>query len=415
MIGGGGREHALVWSLSKSNKIKGIYCCPGNAGIAELAKCVDVAVDDFEALIDFAKYEWIECTIVGPEVPLARGIVDAFQREGLNIVGPQKRAAMLESSKSFAKDFLRSYKIPTAEYKVFSYHVHAKEYIRLKGAPIVVKADGLAAGKGVFVALTETEAFEAVDYIMNERAFGEAGDKVIIEECLFGKEASFMVFTDGNTVMPMVSSQDYKRIYENDKGPNTGGMGAYSPVHFITPEMEDTIMSTIMVPAIAGMKKEGINYKGVLYAGLMIKNGKPYVLEFNCRFGDPEAQAVLMRLDTDLLDIAMAINEERLHELEVKWKDGASVCVVLASKGYPGGYEAQKTITGLEDAAKEQDVMVFHSGTAFSGSSVVSSSGRVLCVGAYGADIHTAKLLAYRAIEKIQFDNKYFRRDIGKM
>jgi phosphoribosylamine--glycine ligase len=390
-----------------------IYCTPGNAGIAEIAECIDVSPNDFDALLDFVKYEWIDLTVVGPEDPLSKGIADAFEKQGRRILGPTSKAAMLESSKSFAKDFMKRYGIPTAEYRVFTSYIQAEDYIRLKGAPIVVKADGLAAGKGVIVAQTVDEAIDALRLIMKEKAFGEAGEKVVVEECLQGEEASFMVFIDGKTVVPMVSSQDHKRVFDNDQGPNTGGMGAYSPAPVITEKLQTLIMEKIMNRALKGFKSEGIKYKGILYAGLMIKDGQPYVLEFNCRLGDPETQPVLSRLDTDFVDIAFAITDEKLHTIKPQWKPEASVCVVLASEGYPGKYEKGKPISGLKEVEEMKDVVVFHAGTAYNGDETVTSGGRVLGVTALGKDIKEAKERAYSAIEKIHFDGMHYRKDIA--
>lgn len=412
VIGSGGREHALVWKLSQSRHVDRIYCMPGNAGIAEIAECIDVN-NDFQALLDFVKYEWIDLTIVGPEEPLSKGIVDLFEKEGRKIIGPTMGASMLEASKVFAKDFMRRYGIPTAEYRVFTSYLHAEDYIRVKGAPIVVKADGLAAGKGVFVARTIDEAMDALRLIMKERIFGDAGERVVIEECLEGEEASFMAFCDGKTIIPMVSSQDHKRVFDNDEGPNTGGMGAYSPAPVITEEVERKVINKIMIPAIRGMRAEGIKYKGILYAGLMIKDGTPYVLEFNCRFGDPETQPVLSRLKTDLVDISFAIIEERLSEIAIEWRPEASVCVVLASKGYPGKYEKGKVIKGLDRLKDMENLYVFHAGTRFNNGDVVTSGGRVLGVTALGKDIAEARNRVYDAIKEIQFEGMHFRKDIA--
>ncbi len=413
VVGGGGREHALVWKLSQSRHVDKLYCCPGNAGIAELAECVEVDNDKFNALLDFVKYEGIDLTIVGPEAPLSKGIVDAFEKEGRKIVGPNSMAAQLEGSKVFAKDLMKRCGIPTAEYKVFTAYLHAEEYVRMKGAPIVIKADGLAAGKGVIVAKTVDTAIAALKLIMKERAFGDAGNKVVVEECIEGEEASFMAFTDGKTILPMVSSQDHKRIFDGDNGPNTGGMGAYSPAPVITSELESVIMEKIMRPAIRGLQTEGIKYKGILYAGVMIKNNQPYTLEFNCRLGDPETQPVLSRLKTDLVDIALAIADEKLSSINLEWRSDASVCVVLASKGYPGSYKKGKVVKGLDDIKEIEDVIVFHAGTSFNKNQVVTSGGRVLGVTALGKDIKDAKATAYRAIEKIHFDGMQYRKDIA--
>ncbi len=413
VIGGGGREHAIVWKLSQSRYVDKIYCAPGNAGIAEIAECIDVQPSDFSSLVDFVKYEWIDLTIVGPEEPLAKGIVDVFEKEGRRILGPKKAAVQLESSKAFAKDFMKRHLIPTAEYKVFSSYHQAEDYVRMKGAPIVIKADGLAAGKGVIVAATVDEAIDSLRSIMKEKIFGEAGNKVVIEECLTGEEASFMIFTDGKNIVPMAHSQDHKRVFDNDKGPNTGGMGAYSPAPVVTKEIESFVMEKIMKPTIYGLKSEGIEYKGILYAGLMIKDGIPFVLEFNCRMGDPETQPIMTRLDSDLMSISLAITEGKLSNVEIKWKDEASVCVVLTSKGYPNKYDKGKEIFGLEDVRKMKDVVVFHAGTAFDNNRIITNGGRVLGVTAIGKDIKAAKDRAYKAIEKIHFEGMHFRRDIA--
>lgn len=413
VVGGGGREHAIVWKLAQSRHVDKIYCSPGNAGISEIAECIDMGTNDFDALVDFVKYEWIDLTIVGPEEPLSRGIVDAFEKEGRRIVGPNRKAAQLESSKVFAKDFMKRYGIPSAEYSVFTSYVHAENHIKMKGTPIVVKADGLAAGKGVFVAGTVDEAIEALRLIMRERVFGDAGDRVVVEECLEGEEASFMAFCDGKTVKPMASSQDHKRIFDGDQGPNTGGMGAYSPAPVITKDMEAIIMDTVMWPVMRGLKAEGIKYKGILYAGLMIKDNIPSVLEFNCRLGDPETQPVLSRLDTDLVDILFAMLDGKLADTDIRWKPKSSVCVVLSSEGYPGNYEKGRVIKGVEDLKGEKDVFVFHAGTTFNNGKVVTSGGRVLGVTALGDDIREAKEQAYKAIEKIHFDGMHYRKDIA--
>jgi phosphoribosylamine--glycine ligase len=414
VIGSGGREHAIVWKLSQSKSVDKIYCCPGNAGIAEIAECIDVKQDDFDALLDFVKYEWIDMTIVGPEDPLSKGIVDLFEKEGRKILGPTKAAARLESSKVFSKDIMRANGIPTADYKVFTSYLHAEEYIKIKGAPIVIKADGLAAGKGVFVASTIEEAMDALKIIMKDKAFGDAGDRVLIEDCLQGEEASFMAFTDGRTIVPMVSSQDHKRIFDDDKGLNTGGMGAYSPAPVVTGEMEKIVIERIMKPTIRALKAEGITYRGILYAGLMIdSSGNPYVLEYNCRLGDPETQPVLARLQTDFMEIAMAITEERLDQVKVEWKKEPAVCVVISSEGYPGQYRRGDVITGLTDAGSLDGVNVFHAGTAFQEDQVVTSGGRVLGVTATGEDIAEARKRAYEAIEKIHFKGMHYRKDIA--
>jgi len=414
VVGSGGREHALVWKLSQSSRVDRVFCAPGNAGIADIAECVEIKADDIEGLLDFAKFEGIDLTVVGPEAPLTKGIVDAFVREGQRIFGPDSSAARLEGSKVFAKDFMLKYGIPTAEYRTFSSYLHAEEYIRLKGVPIVIKADGLAAGKGVVVAETMDDAMKALRMIMKDRVFGEAGERVVVEQCLRGEEASFMVLIDGKSVLPLASSQDHKRVFDNDEGPNTGGMGAYSPAPVVSRRVEKRIMEDIVNPLMKGLKREGINYRGVLYLGLMICDGNPYVLEFNCRFGDPEAQPVLMRLYSDLFDALKATAEGKLRNIKLRWRRDASVCVVLASKGYPGKYEKGKKITGLDAFRNRKDVVVFHAGTDIDGEgNLITSGGRVLGITALGRDIKTAKANAYRAIKKIHFEGMHYRKDIA--
>lgn len=414
VIGSGGREHAIIWKLSQSRVVDRIYCAPGNAGISEIAECIEVESKNLSAFVDFVKYEWIDLTVVGPEEPLAKGIVDLFLKEGRKIIGPTKAGAQIEGSKVFAKEFMKRYKIPTANYQVFNSYTYAEEYIRLKGAPIVIKADGLAAGKGVFIAKTHDEAMDALKLIMKEKLFGPAGDRVVIEEYLQGQEVSYLVFTDGKTIVPMVTSKDHKRLLDNDEGPNTGGMGTFSPNSIITPELEKEILETVIQPTIMGLRAEGIIYKGILYAGLMIVNGKPYVLEFNCRFGDPETQVILPRLETDIIDIFMSISEQRLSKVNVKWKDGASLCVILASHGYPGTYKKGIPISGLEMVKRLKDVMVFHSGTGFDEEGkIVTDGGRVLGITALGEDLKDARNKVYNAIELIHFDGMQYRKDIG--
>ncbi|MEN2986501.1 MAG: phosphoribosylamine--glycine ligase [Thermodesulfovibrionaceae bacterium] len=414
VVGSGGREHTIVWKLAQSKVVDKIYCAPGNAGISEIAECIEVESKDLSALVDFVKYEWIDLTVVGPEEPLAQGIVDLFIKEGRRIVGPTKAAAQIEASKVFAKDFMKRHNIPTADYKIFTSYTHAEDYIRLKGTPIVIKADGLAAGKGVFVVQSFEEAQQALRLIMKEKIFGSSGDRVVIEDYLSGTEASYLVFTDGQTIIPMVTSKDHKRLLDNDQGPNTGGMGTYSPNPVITPEVERAILEKIIKPTIKGLKKEGITYKGILYAGLMIVNNKPYVLEFNCRFGDPETQVILPRLETDIIDIFMAIAEGQLNKINVKWKDEASLCVVLASEGYPGKYRKGLPILGLDRVKSLKDVIVFHAGTKLSEEgNIVTNGGRVLGVTALGKTINEARQKAYSAVEFISFEGMQYRKDIG--
>ncbi len=413
VVGGGGREHALVWKLSQSPKVTKIYAAPGNAGIAGLAECAPIKAEDIPGLLSFAKAKAIDLTVVGPEGPLSMGIVDEFTAAGLRVFGPSAKAAEIEASKRFSKDLMRKYHIPTAEYGVFTDKAAATAYVRQKGAPIVVKADGLAAGKGVVVAGTVEEALKALDLIMTEKAYGAAGERVVIEECLMGEEASFMAFSDGRTVVPMASSQDHKRVFDADKGPNTGGMGAYSPAPVVTKQLERTVMETIMVPTVRAMEKEGRLFKGVLYAGLMIRNNEARVLEFNARFGDPETQPIMMRLETDLIEIIEAILDERLAALEVKWKPEPAVCVVMASGGYPGNYRKGIEISGLEKAAKLPGVMVFHAGTSLKNGKVVTDGGRVLGVTGLGPVVAAAIDNAYKGAREISFDGAHYRRDIG--
>ncbi len=413
VVGGGGREHALVWKISQSPRVTKIYAAPGNAGMAQLAECVPIKAEDIPGLLSFARTQAIDLTVVGPEGPLSLGIVDEFTKAGMRIFGPSGKAAEIEASKRFSKDLMKKYHIPTAEYGVFTDRAAAEAYVREKGAPIVVKADGLAAGKGVVVAETIGEALKALDLIMSQKAFGKAGDRVVIEECLRGEEASFMAFTDGKTVVPMASSQDHKRVFDADKGPNTGGMGAYSPAPIVTKKLERKIMEQIMVPTVQAMEKEGRLFKGVLYAGVMINEGEAKVLEFNARFGDPETQPIMSRLDTDLIEIIDAIVDGRLSKIEIKWKTDSAVCVVMASGGYPGSYDKGKEIRGLDKAAARDNVTVFHSGTSLRNGKVVTEGGRVLGVTGLGPSVAAAIDKAYAAVRDISFDGAHYRRDIG--
>jgi phosphoribosylamine--glycine ligase len=413
VVGSGGREHALVWKISQSARVKKIYCAPGNAGIKRMAECVDLAVTDIDALLQFAHHEKIDLTIVGPESSLAAGIVDRFEEEGLRIFGPRKDAAILEGSKVFAKEFMEKYAIPTASFKVFDNLKKAGKYIDQIGAPLVIKADGLAAGKGVIVATTIKEAKDAVELIMQDKAFGDAGNKVVVEACLQGEEASFIAFTDGKTVLPLPTSQDHKAIYDGDKGPNTGGMGAYSPAPVVTEAIADFVMNKVMLPTIQGMAEEGRPFKGMLYAGLMIAEGKVKVLEFNCRFGDPEAQPLLMRLKSDVIDIFEAVIDGSLDRIEMKIDPRPTVCVVMSSGGYPGPYEMGKVIKGLAKASREAGVQVFHAGTAIKNERTVTAGGRVLGVTAVGKTLEKAIEQAYKAVDCIQWTGCYCRRDIG--
>jgi phosphoribosylamine--glycine ligase len=413
VVGGGGREHALVWKVAQSPRITKIYAAPGNAGIAQLAECAPIKAEDIPGILSFARSRDVDLTIVGPEGPLSRGIVDEFTTAGLRIFGPSRKAAEIEASKQFSKDLMRKYQIPTAEYGAFTDKAAAEAYVREQGAPIVVKADGLAAGKGVVVAETVDEALKALDLIMSQKAFGTAGDRVVIEECLKGEEASFMAFTDGKAVVPMASSQDHKRVFDADKGPNTGGMGAYSPAPIVTKKLERKIMESIMIPTVRAMEKEGRLFKGVLYAGLMIHEGEAKVLEFNARFGDPETQPIMARLDTDLIEIIDAILAGELAKMDIRWKPESAVCVVMASGGYPGNYEKGKEIAGLEKAAGHKNVMVFHSGTSFKDGTIVTDGGRVLGVTGLGPVVAAAIDNAYAGVREIYFEGAHYRRDIG--
>jgi phosphoribosylamine--glycine ligase len=414
VIGSGGREHALVWKIKQSKKVEKIYCAPGNAGISRMADCVDISVTDVNQLLKFAKKEKIDLTVVGPESSLVAGIVDVFEKNGLRIFGPTMKAAELEGSKVFSKEFLEKYNIPTASFKVFNDSETAKKYIDSHGAPIVVKADGLAAGKGVIVAKTVEEAKQAVDLIMADKAFGSAGDKIIIESCLTGEEASFIAFTDGKTILPLPTSQDHKAIFEKDEGPNTGGMGAYSPAPVVTDKISDFVMNRVMLPTIKGLEAEGRPYKGMLYAGLMIDGETINVLEFNCRFGDPEAQPLLMRLKSDIIDIFEAAIDGKLDRVEMKIDPRPTVCVVMASGGYPGPYENGKVISGLQKASECPGVEVFHAGTVKKQGRIVTNGGRVLGVTAVGNTLKDAITRAYSAVDEIKWTNCYCRRDIGE-
>lgn len=414
VIGSGGREHALIWKLKQSPQVKQLFAAPGNAGIAELAECTDVSASEVRRLADFAAKKEVDLTVVGPELPLTLGIVDEFESRGLRIFGANQQAAILEGSKVFAKRLMKKYKIPTGFFQTFYRADDARRYIQDVGAPIVVKADGLASGKGALVCQTVKEALDAVKIIMEDRIFGDAGEKVVVEEFLSGEEASFLAFTDGETVLSMASSQDHKPVFDDDKGPNTGGMGAYSPAPLITDEVHRKIMEQIMIPTVTAMAAEGRPYRGVLYAGLMIKNGEPRTLEFNARFGDPEAQPLLMRMESDLFPILEAVVDRRLHEVEIRWRPEPAVCVVMASGGYPGAHEKGKVISGLRAAARLKDVVVFHAGTALAGEKVVTNGGRVLGVTALGKDIPDAIARAYRAVEKIRWEGVHYRTDIGR-
>ena len=420
VIGSGGREHALVWKISQSPLVKKIYCAPGNAGISEIAENVNTESTDIKGLVEFAIKNSIDFTVVGPELPLTLGIVNEFEKRGLKIFGPSKEAAEIEGSKVFAKYMMKKYKITTAKYESFNSQKDAKDYIlslqpsAFSFQPVVIKADGLAAGKGVIICNTIEEAVKAIDSIMVEKLFGSAGNKVIIEEYLKGEEASFMVFSDGEDILPIASAQDHKQIYDGDRGPNTGGMGAYSPAPVITEKISREILDTIIKPLISGMKKEGKTYKGILYAGLMIVNGKPFVLEFNCRFGDPETQPILVRMESDIVSIMMSVVEGRLKGKEIQWRNEPSVCVVMVAGGYPDKYEKGKEIGGLDETKNIENLWVFHAGTSKIGNKVVTNGGRVLGVTSLGTNFEDAIDRAYKGVSLIKWDGAYFRRDIGR-
>ncbi len=414
VVGSGGREHALVWKIAQSPRVTRVYAAPGNAGTAERAENVPIGAEDVDALAAFAEREGVDLTVVGPEAPLVLGIVDRFRERGLRIFGPTAAAARLEGSKAFAKAVMERCGVPTAEYREFSDPGEARAYVRERGAPIVIKADGLAAGKGVTVARTVDEALAAVDAIMVERRFGEAGARVVVEECLQGEEASFLAFCDGKNVLPMASSQDHKPVFDDDQGPNTGGMGAYSPAPVVTPELFDEILETVIRPTVEGLAREGTPYVGVLYAGLMIQDGRPKVLEFNCRFGDPECQPIVMRMKGDLVPVLEACIDGTLDRVSLEWDPRPAVCVVMASGGYPGSYAKGHEIHGLDEAARLEDVVVFHAGTRREGDRVVTAGGRVLGVTALGEDIPAAIRRAYQAVERISWEGVHYRRDIGR-
>ena len=413
IVGSGGREHTLAWKIAQSKKVEKIFCAPGNGGIEEIAELVSIKADDIKGLLEFAKENDIGLTVVGPEVPLVEGIVDEFTKNGLKIFGPTKRLALLEGSKVFAKETMKKFGVSTADFEVFSDASKAKEYLKKKGVPIVVKADGLAAGKGVIMAETIKEAEVAIDDILVKKIFGNSGDRIILEDCLEGEEASILVFSDGKNIVPLVSSQDHKRIFDNDKGPNTGGMGAYSPAPVVSGKLFDEVIDTVFRPIIDGLAVEGKFYKGVLYGGIMITKSGPMVLEFNVRFGEPETQEILPRLKSDLVDIMMACIDGELDKIDIEWDQRACLCVVLASKGYPALYEKHKEINGLKHVKDIKDATVFHAGTARENGKVFTSGGRVLGVTGLGKDINAAKDTAYQAIDKIEFDGIYYRKDIG--
>jgi phosphoribosylamine--glycine ligase len=413
LVGGGGREHALAWRLSRSPMLGKLYAAPGNPGIARHAECVDIPADDVERLLHFAQRERIDLTVVGPEAPLMAGLADRFRASGLAVFGPSAAAARIEGSKAFSKEVMTRCGVPTAAARAFTSAAEAGGYLKTMTPPYVVKADGLAAGKGVIIAETLDQALAAVHDMLEGGAFGEAGRRVVVEEHLKGEEVSFLAFTDGETIVPMVGAQDHKRIYDGDRGPNTGGMGAYSPAPVLTDALAARVMDEVMRPVVEGMKAQGIPYVGVLYAGLMLDGGRIQVLEFNARFGDPEAQPILTRLDTDLLAICEAGARGALHEVPVKWSSDAAVCVVLASAGYPATATKGTVITGIDVAEGYAGVQVFHAGTALKDGRLVTAGGRVLGVTATAPGVRAAVDLAYNAVGRIHFEGMQFRRDIA--
>lgn len=413
VVGSGGREHAMCWKVAQSPLVGTIYCAPGNPGIAKYADCVDIKVSDIESLVRFARAEEVDLTIVGPEFPLSLGIVDRFTEENLRIFGPTKAASEIETSKVFSKNLMKKYDIPTAFYSTFYDFIDAVEWVREVKPPLVIKADGLAAGKGVFICRSEDEAIEVLEDVMRRKIFGDSGDRVVIEEFLSGEEASFFAFTDGTNALPLESSQDHKPLLDGDEGPNTGGMGAYSPAPIITPEMSEVIMNKVMIPTIHALREEGREYKGILYAGLMIEGSDVRVLEFNCRFGDPETQPLLMRMKSDIVPVMAAVAGEGLSGETIEWKEEASVCVVLASRGYPGDYKKGEVIKGLDEIESMDNVEVFHAGTALDDGNIVTDGGRVLGVTALGPTVPDAISLAYRAVAKVDSESLYYRTDIG--
>ncbi len=413
VIGGGGREHAIAWKVAQSPLVDEIISAPGNPGTAKYGKNVPVSADDLSGLKKVALAERVDLVIVGPEVPLVMGITDELEKEGILVAGPGKEAALLEGSKSFTKGILDRYSIPTAGFKVFSDYDEARKYLIARPLPVVIKADGLAAGKGVGICDSYEDALSFLKKVMVEKVFGEAGREVVIEDCLIGEEASYIVFTDGESYIPMPSSQDHKRIGDGDTGPNTGGMGAYSPAPVVTDEVEKRIQERIFTPLLEGMRKEGKPFKGILYGGLMIIHGDPYVLEFNVRFGDPEAQPLFVRIKSDIVPILIDCAKGKLgnHPMEIDEK--SSVCVVMASGGYPGQYDKGFEIKGIEDAEEMEDVVVFHAGTRMDGGRLVNSGGRILGVTALGMGIRSAIGKVYEAVEKISWEGAYYRKDIG--
>jgi len=414
VVGSGGREHAICWKISKSSKVNKVYCAPGNPGIKDVAECIDISPTDLNSLKDFALKNKIDLTVVGPEVPLTLGIVDLFQKEGLKIFGPTKDGAMLEGSKVFSKNIMKEAGIPTADFEVFSDPENAVSYVKNRNKPVVIKADGLAAGKGVIPCKTIDQAIDAINRILIKKEFGDAGDNIVIEDFLTGEEASFICLTDGKTISVLPSSQDHKPAYDNDEGPNTGGMGAYSPAPVLTEEVYNFTIEKVIKPLINKMAEKGIKYKGIIYAGLMIENNIPSILEFNVRLGDPEAQPILSRLKSDLFDLFYLAANEELDRYSIELDEKASVCVVMASGGYPADYNKGFEINGIKEAEETGDIIVFHAGTAEKDGALVNNGGRVLGVTSLGTSIKEAIDIAYKGVDKICWTDVHFRTDIGK-
>jgi len=413
VVGSGGREHAILWKLKQSPRVTELFCAPGNGGISEIAECVPINAMDIDGMVKFSLEKSIDMVVVAPDDPLAAGMVDALENAGIRALGPRKNAAIIEASKVFSKNLMKKYNIPTAAYETFSDSKSAIEYVKTAKLPLVVKADGLALGKGVLICNTREEALSAVSLIMEDKKFGDAGQKIVVEEFMTGPEVSVLAFTDGKTIVPMVSSQDHKRAYDNDQGLNTGGMGAFSPSRVYTEELQEECMRTIFIPTIKAMNLEGRPFKSVLYFGLMLTSDGPKVLEYNARFGDPETQVVLPRLETDLVEIFDAIIDEKLDTINISWKRDCAVCVIMASGGYPESYKKGYEITGLESVKNQKDIILFHAGTKKENEKFYTNGGRVLGVTAVGENIEAAREKAYNAVSAIHFENVHYRKDIG--
>ncbi len=413
VVGGGGREHTLAWKLSSSPLVSKLFAAPGNAGMAELAQCINLQADDLAGLADFADKSRIDLTVVGPELPLTLGIVDEFEKRNLRILGPRKEAAAIEGSKVFAKQFMQKHHIPTASFKVFDDPHEASEFVKGSDMPLVIKADGLAAGKGAIIVEDTSSALSAIQKMMVEKAFGESGNRVVVEDFLEGEEMTVLAFTDGETIFPMPSSQDHKKIFDGDQGPNTGGMGAYAPTTIADDKLMTRVYDEVLEPAVAGLQSEGKTFKGILYAGLMLTDRGPKVMEFNCRFGDPETQVILPLLKSDLAEILLSIVDGELSLQDVEWIDSFAVCVVLASAGYPGKYEKGREIFGLKKVKGMQDIWVFHAGTRGKNGRIFTDGGRVLGVTAADKSMEEAIKKAYAAVDKLRFEGMQYRRDIG--